>query len=561
MASDSVYKTTRDLIAFLLRESDILRSPAVIFVVVASASRTAMIFLINETAERGGPTAWLLAGLVAAAVTMLATTHWARMSGVTLVQRLAKRMRRHITRRVLDADVSFFQRRTHGEVFHACVEHVNNVAGTTLRLVDVVQAGLLLVFCLIYMALQMPASVAATALAFLLGTVAFLLTEGPASRAVRASHDAHVEFNDSVDDLLYGYKELRLRRARRDDLAQKVDQQVSAAARLAVTAERYFSYGQIGATAALALLLVSIVTVLPAVAGADSVTMLQILTLVLFSFGPIEAMVGGLPAIARAAVSLRIYRSLDDDLGRNAEHAAVRQGDDNRPGFERVELRGAQVHLSREVGEGDTRARDTFTLGPVDLVLHPGQSVFITGGNGMGKSTLLQLLTGLRHPDAGEILLDGRPVTRESVGDYRGVFSAVFSEFYMFRHLYGLTAAERARLQQNIEELGIAEGVSIAGDRFANLALSTGQKRRLALSIALAEQRPIIVLDEFAADQDPARRAFFYDVLVPRLARAGHCVVAVTHDEHCFGKADRLIRMEDGKIVADIVQKPGAAAE
>ena len=136
------------------------------------------------------------------------------------------------------------------------------------------------------------------------------------------------------------------------------------------------------------------------------------------------------------------------------------------------------------------------------------------------------------------------------------VFAAVFSEFYMFRQLYGLSAEERERLDANIKEMGLAEGVSIAGDEFANLALSTGQMRRLALSIALAGQRPVIVLDEFAADQDPARRAFFYDVLVPRLAAAGHCVVAVTHDEHCFGKADRLIRMADGQIIADSIQNP-----
>ena len=204
----------------------------------------------------------------------------------------------------------------------------------------------------------------------------------------------------------------------------------------------------------------------------------------------------------------------------------------------------------------DKTVKDTVTLGPVDLTLYPGQSVFITGGNGMGKSTLLQLLTGLRHPDAGQIFLNGHEVTRENVSDYRSVFAAVFSEFYMFRQLYGLSPEERQKLDENIQEMGLSEGVSIAGDAFANLALSTGQMRRLALSIALAEERPVIVLDEFAADQDPSRRAFFYDVLVPRLAAAGHCVVAVTHDEHCFGKADRLIRMADGKIVSDTIQNP-----
>ena len=176
----------------------------------------------------------------------------------------------------------------------------------------------------------------------------------------------------------------------------------------------------------------------------------------------------------------------------------------------------------------------------------------------MGKSTLLQILTGLRHADAGDILFNGKPVTRDNIGDYRGLFSAVFSEFYLFRHLYGLTHEERERLQVHIEELGLAEGVSIADDKFSSLSLSTGQMRRLALSIALAERRPIIVLDEFAADQDPMRRAFFYDVLVPRLSKAGHLVIAVTHDEHCFGKSDRLIRMEDGKIVTDTVKTAGS---
>ena len=79
-----------------------------------------------------------------------------------------------------------------------------------------------------------------------------------------------------------------------------------------------------------------------------------------------------------------------------------------------------------------------------------------------------------------------------------------------------------------------------------------------ALSVALAEARPIIVLDEFAADQDPVRRKLFYDVLVPQMARDGHLVIAVTHDEHCFDKCDRLIRMEAGRILAD-TRQPGAA--
>jgi len=559
--SDSVFNNTRDLIKFLLRESDLLRSWVLVFVVLASASRTAMIYLINESAAQGGPSTWMLFALIGSAIAMLATTHWAKMSGIALVQRLTLKMRQGITQRILDADVSFFQGQQYGEIYHASTGHMGNVAGATMRIVDLVQAIFLLAFCLVYMLIQMPASVLATFVALGIGLGSFLLTEIPASRAVKASHQANIDFHNSVHDLLRGFKELRLRRTRRDALAQRIKTQVKDAQTLSITAERYFSYGQIGASAALTVLLISIVAVMPFFVGADSVTMLQILTLVLFSFGPIESMIGGLPAFARAAVSFRIFKRLESGLMKNSEHQALQTLPDNRPAFRTLELRGASVTLTRDIGDdAKAKVKDTFTLGPIDLTLYPGQTVFITGGNGMGKSTLLQLLTGLRHPDAGQIFIDGEEVTRENVSAYRGVFSAVFSEFYMFKQLYGLTDEERARLQANIDELGLAEGVSIDGDSFANLSLSTGQMRRLALSIALAEERPIIVLDEFAADQDPARRVFFYDVLVPRLAKAGHCVVAVTHDEHCFDKCDRLIRMAEGKITSDTVQNTAIQA-
>jgi len=554
--SGSAFQNTRDLIAFLWRESDLKRSPAAFFVIAASGSRIAMIYAINETAARGGPDLWMFLFLIGSVAAMLATSHWARMSGHVLVQKLTIKMRRKINRDLLAADVTFFQNRDQGSVFAASKEHIHEVAATALRLIDMAQAVLLLVFGLIYMALQSWPSMLATLIALAVGMLAFLITEIPARRAVAANHQANIAYHDKVNDLLRGYKELRLRRTRRDDLATRVDAVVEESRCRRIESERYFSYGQIGASGALATLLVAIVVLLPLTGGADPVTILQIVTLVLFSFGPIEAMVSDLPGFVRAAVAMRMIREVEADLIRNHEAAPAPDANDNRPAFTSLELRGVSVRLSRQTQAAGSRARDSFTLGPIDLTLYPGQSVFITGGNGMGKSTLLQLLTGLRYPDSGQILIDGAPVTRDTISAYRGVFSAVFSEFYLFRHLYGLTPEERSRLQANIEDLGLAEGVSIIDDHFASLSLSTGQMRRLALAIALAEKRPILVLDEFAADQDPTRRSYFYDTLVPRLARAGHCVVAVTHDEHCFDKCDRLIRMEDGKIISDTVLTP-----
>lgn len=549
----SVYHNTRDLIAYLWRESDLRRSPATIFVIAASASRTGLIWAINETAARGGASLGMILLLIGLVVFMLWTVHHARMSGQKLVQDMMAKQRRRMKDELLAANTTFFQSRDQGQVFAAVREHVYEVAQTTMRIVDVMQAVVLLFFCLIYLAFQSWISIGGALIAATVGVAVFTLTEIPARRALARSHQAHVTLHDKLSDLLRGYKELRLRRARRNDLSMRLEQIIDDTRRVRMEYERYFSLGQLGGTGALAALLISIVAILPLTSITDPVTILQIITLMLFCFGPIETMVGGLPGFVRASVSLRIIRDVEAGLAENHEAQPDLDAIDHRAGFTSVELRGVSVTLTREVPSSDGKAVDSFTLGPLDLTLYPGQSVFITGGNGMGKSTLLQLLTGLRYPDTGEILIDGERVTRENISAYRSVFAAVFSEFYMFRELYGLGAEDRARLQHNIEELGLAEGVTIAGDGFATLALSTGQMRRLALAIALAEQRPILVLDEFAADQDPARRHYFYEELVPRLARAGHCVVAVTHDEHCFEKCDRLIRMEDGKIVSDTV--------
>lgn len=553
--SNSAYGKLRDLVVFLVHEGGLLRSPILLFAFGASASRTLMIFSVNETAARGGADGPMFALLCAAVAASLATAHLARVHGITLVENLNQVLRRRVSNHVLNADVSFFQSRDPGKVYSALTGHTVLVAGATTKLADMVQTLLLLVFCFGYMALQSWPSVVASFFAMSLGVAAFLLAEAPARRLLKRANDARAQFYDSMNDLLRGYKELRLRQARRIDLAARVDRVVEETRERTIAAEKIFSLSELAASAALAVLLVAIVVALPAVTGADSVVILQVLTVVLFTFGPIESVISGLPGFARASVAFEQMNELLGDLSENPESDSVRNAPDTRPDFRKLELRGITATLRRP-SQGSTAAEDSFTLGPLDLTLRPGQSIFITGGNGMGKSTFMQILTGLRHADSGQILLDGEPVTRDNIGHYRGLFSAVFSEFYLFRQLYGLTEEERTRLQTHIDELGLAQGVSVTGDAFSSLSLSTGQMRRLALSVALAEQRPILVLDEFAADQDPARRAFFYDILVPRLAAQGHCVIAVTHDEHCFGKSDRLIRMEDGQIVSDVLNRP-----
>ena len=85
-------------------------------------------------------------------------------------------------------------------------------------------------------------------------------------------------------------------------------------------------------------------------------------------------------------------------------------------------------------------------------------------------------------------------------------------------------------------------------DRVVNTQLSQGQRKRLALLLAIAEERDILLLDEWAADQDPQFRRLFYRELLPHLKAMGKTVFAISHDDSYFVHADRLLEMSKGQL-------------
>jgi len=206
--------------------------------------------------------------------------------------------------------------------------------------------------------------------------------------------------------------------------------------------------------------------------------------------------------------------------------------------WQTLELRNLMFHY------GD----NGFHVGPVNMTLKRGELVFLIGGNGSGKSTLAMLLTGLYQPVSGDILLDGQVVEASSMESYRRLFSAVFTDVHLFDRLIDDQgqAIDPALVQNWLERLKMQDKIKLEGNRVLNLKLSKGQTKRLALLLATAEQRDILLLDEWAADQDPHFRRIFYRELLPWLQSLGKTVFAISHDDHYFLHADRLLEMRDG---------------
>ena len=195
-----------------------------------------------------------------------------------------------------------------------------------------------------------------------------------------------------------------------------------------------------------------------------------------------------------------------------------------------------------------------FKIGPIDFSMRAGELIFITGGNGSGKSTFLRVLSGLYPPDSGEVLLDGRPITNATRDEYRGLMSAIFFDYHLFQRLYGLPDATPGDIERLLAQFRLTDKTSLTNGEFRTLDLSGGQRRRLALIVSMLEKRPIMILDEWTAEQDPEFRRKFYDELLPDMMRAGATIVVITHDDRYLDELHlpaRRIRMDEGRIVEE----------
>ena len=217
------------------------------------------------------------------------------------------------------------------------------------------------------------------------------------------------------------------------------------------------------------------------------------------------------------------------------------------PGFRQMDFN--QVTFCYE----NDHDQSGFSTGPFSFQIKAGEIVFVVGGNGAGKTTLAKLICGLYSPLSGTISVDGMTVENdEDRGLLQARVAAVFTEDPLFSHVLGVQPGDAERLGPSLlKDFRLSQKVTLLGTEFSSTDLSQGQRRRLSLTTALLENRPILVLDEWAADQDPEFRHFFYEHFLPALRKQGKTIILITHDDRYFGQADRLIKLDEGRLARD----------
>jgi len=357
-------------------------------------------------------------------------------------------------------------------------------------------------------------------------------------------------------DLLYkdfralteGTKELKLHRARREAFlstvlsvnAQTLRQHNIYANAISNGAR---SWGQVLIFVFIGLLLF----VVPGFSAISLQTRMSYTLIILYLMTPVEVILNSVPGFGRAKIAVQKIEDLGLLLPSGVDSAYAKPRKEiEQSKWQTLELTGITHAYYRESED------DNFVLGPIDLKFTRGELVFLTGGNGSGKTTFAKLLTGLYIPESGEIRLDKNLVTDETRDDYRQIFSVVFSDFYLFETLLGLeSVATDARAQDYLQQLHLNHKVTVVDGALSTTSLSSGQRKRLALLTAYLEDRPFYVFDEWASDQDPLFKKIFYHQLLPELKSRNKTILVISHDEAYYHIADRVVKLNYGVVESD----------
>mgnify|MGYP000860270548 FL=1 len=500
---------------------------------LSAVSGIGVIAFINQyLIESAGDPLPILGQLVGLIFLLLVITLGSQLALTTLGHHFVYRLRGRLLKQLLDTDVARIRQIGQGPLLASLSSDIGQITIAFVRLPELVQGLVLTLGSIIYLGLLSPALLGVTALWVTVTMVVGWLLVNRVYRHLAHMRQAEDRLYQNYQSIIAGSKELALNRERAhfvyhqlyEQNARDYREQIIRADTYHLSAVNWSNIMMLGAIGLVFFLANGLGWANTNVAATFALTLLFLRT-------PLLQGIGALPTLIAAQVAFDKIAALN--LAEPDEAFPLPPAP--RP-WQRIELEQVSFHYQGEGG---------FSVGPINLVIERGEQIFLIGGNGSGKSTLAMLLTGLYQPVSGRILLDGEPVTDRN--GYLGLFSAIFTDYHLFQHLLGPEPKE-ALVAEWLERLQMGSKLAIEDGFIADIDLSQGQRKRVALLLALAEQREVMLFDEWAADQDPQFRRIFYQVLLPRLKEMGKTVIAISHDDLYFSLADRLLEMRQGQL-------------
>ncbi|WP_242834950.1 cyclic peptide export ABC transporter [Ruminiclostridium cellobioparum] len=507
----------------------------VIFVINAALSR-----VMNDESRRAGVESGLYLFYILGIALFTVSAMVVRKKLIVITSEVVYDKRIQIINKLMQAPYDKFEALEDGNIHAALNNDTENVSGFVNAFVNGLTGVITLVTCFIYLATINFLGMVISVLVICGAVGAFLIASKNAEKMFEKNRDIQNTFFKYINDMLKGFKELYINKRKGKEFTNDIKKSCEDYRDTRVQAEFDF----VGVSILGEILYIGVVGIVVFIfpllfPNLQNNTLRNYVLVYLYMGGIVNQEIFLVPGVMRVLVSWRRINQFIKDISciesneKKADHKVQNSKFD-------IKVKDVVFQYKNENGE-------KFRVGPINCDFKSGEIIFISGGNGSGKSTLAKLITGLYTPDEGEISINGEKADQETLGSY---FSAIFGDYYLFDKMYGIDYQSKTEeIRKYLKVLRIDDKVQVKDGLFSSTKLSTGQRKRLALLVSYLEERPAYLFDEWAADQDPEFRKFFYKVLLPELKARGKTIIAITHDDSYFDDADKHIKMETGQIL------------
>lgn len=471
-------------------------------------------------------------------VVFFISRRWLAGGIIRLSQKIYWDMRKDVIKLILKAPYRKLQEYKE-EVYATLTTDVNNISNASLMIITFFSSIILIFACLVYMAFLSLKLLGVSAVVIALGILIYALRSKSSNKQIKEVRELEKTFIAIFNSILNGAKEININADKGTQIYnQKLMKVATTGETKYVTALLKYLNSEIISQ----LLFYGLISFILVFSGSVFQTPVAIKVsftfVLLYLMGPIVSVMTIIPVMNRALVSLKKMKKLKKDLTKLEKMQQVDNKGQYR-NFSNLKIR----NYSFSFGENQ------FSVGPINFDIQRNEVVYVYGGNGEGKTTFINTVLNLYNLENGEAYIDGELVPLEELEKIKNLFAPVFSDFYLFDEFYGITNLDYDKINKYLKLFELEGKVHIKDGYFSTTHLSTGQRKRIALINTLLEDRPIIVLDEWAADQDPYFRHKFYTEIIPVLVQdEDKTIIAITHDDRYYNTADTLLKMEYGKL-------------
>jgi putative pyoverdin transport system ATP-binding/permease protein len=542
----------RNLIVLLLKNSVLWPMFALMSSLVAGVSTTLTMVVLIRAIYGGGHQDRLLVFWMFIGINLVGRST-ASLMVASVTRETVHRIRRQLIDRVIAAALADLEAIGTARIYNVVTNEAAQLGLALPVLVGLLSNLAFISGCFVYLAWISIEYFLMLITILALSTTAIMLINQKSKGLIVEARKVWEDIIEDCNLMVQGIKQLKLSRARQTLMRKRLTEHSHRSTAIWATHSLFANAAFVSSELAFYLAITAIL-VSPSFLPISHEVVVSYGLIIVYMWGPVREISRAIPTLATAEVA----RSQIESVGVALHEAAEPTGNEGEllqsrsvtPEWRSLFL--TDVGYAYQSGDGFE-----FGLSNVTLELERGSVVFIVGGNGSGKTTLAKLICGLYSPNSGSLRVDDVVLDASYTDWWAHQCSAIFSDFVIFDEVSeSVQARDREKDETLLRELHLDGRITIENMRFSRTkGLSSGERKRAALLSVLLEERPVVIFDEWAADQDPTFRNIFYCTILSALRQQGRLVIVISHDDRYFSMADKIVTLERGAAMR-MVSKP-----